>query len=489
MAIGDRFDLRRFVALATLGAVVLAAAPAEAGGFHISIIGGRRNAMLAMLAAPDDLTALFHNPAGLADQGGVRLHLFGSMSFVENEFELMALDAERFPEINPRGCGEAGRDPCPWPIVGDGYYEQPISPESSFGVLPFLGVSTDLSFVSPRLRDVVLAVGAYAPNLYGGSLPEEAPTRYFMTDGYFAVIAATVGLGWRISDRVALGAHVSYNYMRMKYGFRLSLIDVLTPEGAPPDLLGQLAQTIFGDVDLRYVGVDHGAGFCLGLLLDPTDWMSIGITYMASSSANFEGDLALSSTREGSDLAALETLGYALPTGLEVQMAIPPALGLGFNFTPAPWAEIGLDLRVWLYNMYTHQTLRPIYDPDQPGEQPMSEASLSRDKDNTVSFELALGALFRPWRGHPGLELMVGVGYDHSPVSDESFSLDSPSMSQVIASAGLRWRINDHFRLAAAYMMLKYLARDVTTSRTSPPTNVRGSGFNHIPSLELEVAF
>ena len=65
--------------------------------------------------------------------------------------------------------------------------------------------------------------------------------------------------------------------------------------------------------------------------------------------------------------------------------------------------------------------------------------------------------------------------------------MDNPAMSQFIASTGLRWRINEHFRLAAAYMLLVYLERDITTSETSPPTNVRGSGLNHIPSLELEI--
>jgi long-subunit fatty acid transport protein len=481
------------IAAVTLAVVSLAPSLAMAGGFHISIIGTRRNAMLTNLAAPDDMTALFHNPAGLADRRGYRFHLFGSMNFLDNEFEVMALDPDRFPEINPAGCGEGDNDPCPWPVGDDGYYLDTIGPESSFGILPFIGFSTDLGFIDQRFEDVVFSVGAYAPNLYGGTLSSEAPTRYFMTSGYFAVISATAGIGWRINDYVSIGGHISYNYMRMKYGFRLSTIDVLVPEGEEPDSLSRIVQDAYGDIDLAYVGEDHGVGWSIGLLIRPTDWMSIGLSYLVSSTANFEGDLDLYTTRPDSNIDDFAMFGYALPERLEVEMPIPPAIGFGLNFTPAEWLEVGLDLRLWLYNMYKHQRMTPIYAPDAPGRQPMTEESLSRDKDNTLSFELALGALFRPFSRFPcrfrTLELMAGIGYDHSPVSDESFSLDNPSMSQIVVGAGLRWPISDHVRIGLAYMLLVYLRRDITTSETSPPTNVRGQGLNHIPSLEIEAAF
>ncbi len=471
--------------------VILAPVIAEAGGFHISIIGGRRNAMLTNLAAPDDMTALFHNPAGLADQRGRRFHLFGSMTFLQNEFEVMALDPERFPEINPEGCGEGDAEPCPWPINENGYYERAVSPESSFGILPFIGFSTDLGFISPRLEDVVLSIGAYAPNLYGGTLSSDAPTRYFMTKGYFAVISATLGLGWRINEHISVGFHVSYNYMRMVYGVRFSAIDVLTDEGEPPDAIARAVQDTFGDLDMDYMGEDHGMGWAIGMLINPTDWMSIGLSYMVQQGPRFRGDIEITSTRdEDADLVAeFGTFGYALPYGLEVEMPIPPALGIGVNFTPVDWFEFGIDFRLWLYTLYTYQALRPLYRDDAPPNRPMTEESLSREKDYDLSYEIALGLLFRPFRSQPGLELMAGIGYDQSPVPDESFSLDNPSLSQIVASAGIRWQVHRYVRLTAAYMLLVYLERDITTSETSPPTNVRGEGLNHIPSLELEVAF
>jgi long-subunit fatty acid transport protein len=232
-------------------------------------------------------------------------------------------------------------------------------------------------------------------------------------------------------------------------------------------------------------------GWAIGMLIDPTEWMSIGLSYMVTQGPRFRGDIELHSTRvpEADLTQEFGTFGYALPYGLEVEMPIPPAIGVGVNFTPLDWFEFGIDFRLWLYTMYTYQALRPLYRDDAPPNRPMTEESLSREKDYDLSYELSLGLLFRPIRGPRPLELMMGIGYDRSPVPDESFAMDNPSMSQIVASAGVRWQLHRNVRMSAAYMLLVYLERDITTSQTSPPTNVRGGGFAHIPSLELEVAF
>lgn len=461
-----------------------------AGGFHISILGGRRTGMLTNLAAPDDVTALFHNPAGLADLSGTRVSLFSSMAFLSQEFHLQALDPVRFPEINPQGC-EYAEGGCPWPIGEDGYYSSAIGPESTFGVLPFFGASSDLAFIDPELEGVGVALAAYASNFYGGTLPEDAPTAYFMTKGYFLTASVTAGVGWRIDDWIALGANLSYNYMQMSYGQKLSLIDVLTEEGEEPDIVARLAQMMLGDVLLDYTGVDHGLGWTASALISPLDWLSIGLTYSGATSAAFTGDVTLEALGPEGDRFEqfLTDLGYDLPYGLEVEMPIPPSFQVGINLVPARWIEIGVDFRLWLYTLYDRQIIRPLYREEAEGERPMTEENLSRDKHYDLSYEAALGLLLRPLGCLPGLEWMAGFGYDQSPVPDEHFSIDNPSLNQLVFSTGIRWQIEDHWQVTATYMLLKYLERDVTNSQTSPPTNVRGSGTNHLPALEITASF
>src|SRR5262249_29947003 len=66
--------------------VLFAALPATAfaGGFHISTIGLRRSAMTPNIANPDDVPALFHNPAGLADLPGYQTQLSLGLAFLDS---------------------------------------------------------------------------------------------------------------------------------------------------------------------------------------------------------------------------------------------------------------------------------------------------------------------------------------------------------------------------------------------------------------------
>ena len=463
---------------------------AQAGGFSITILGGRRTGMLATLGSPDDVTALFHNPAGLGELPGTRFHFSGSTTFFTTEFRLRPLDPVRFPAINPAGCGTPGQAACPWPVNSQGFYEKVIEPESYFGVLPYLGFSQDLGFISPKAKDVVVSFAVTAPNLYGANLPAGAPTAYNFIKGYFAVISAMAGAGWKINDKISVGAGLSYNYMRLSYAQRLSLADTLRGRNPTADDIidADVAQAAIGDVRLDYTGVDHGMGWNFGVLLHPTSWLNFGISYNGATSANFKGAVSINEVAPpGGRLQELtRSIGIKLPTSLAVEMPIPHALGAGLTFKVSPKLEIGLDYRLWFYQVYNEQVIVPSYDPGQAGREPLSREDLSRRKDYNLSYEISLGFLTRPFANLPGLELMAGVGYDESPIPSRYLSLDNPALNQINLAVGARWQINPRWRLSGTYMANWFLERDVTNSALSPAMNLRGKGFSHIPRVEIE---
>ena len=195
-------------ALALAACLQVASRPAAvAGGFHITTMGGSRTSMTAILARPDDGTALFHNPAGLADQRGVRAHLSVGLPLMRMEQRLMALDAGRFPAINPEGCQQLPGG-CPWPVDSEGYYERAITPERIFGLLPFASVSTDLSFLWPARQD--------------------------------------------------MGAALSYKNMSLSMSQKMSTVNTLTPHGEQPSALADMGQQALGDLRMDFEGHDHG---------------------------------------------------------------------------------------------------------------------------------------------------------------------------------------------------------------------------------------
>jgi long-subunit fatty acid transport protein len=482
------------VLVAVAGALALPAS-ASAGGFTITIIGGRRSGQMANLAFPDDLTAIFHNPAGLADQPGLRLHVSTSLTFLQTEFQLQALDPVRWPEINPSGCGTPGRTACPWPVRPDGYYREQIRPEKTFGVLPFLAASADLERWSRRLKGVTVGLAVYAPDFYGAWLPKDAPTAYSLIGGYFLVLSTTAAIGWRPNPYFAVGANVSYNYMRLSFSQKLSVVDALTPKGADPSSLARTGQDLLGDIRMDYTGVDHGVGGGASVLVTPTRWLRFAVGANAATPARFVGRVGFQglgpAVAGNPDAlpAVLESVGYKLPTRLAVEMPIPPSLQAGLGFTPSPRVEIAVDDRLWFYNLYKRQVITPYYDAAQPGQEAVSQDSLSRDKNYRLSFEIGAGALVRPWRRRPDFEVMAGASFDRSPIPDETFTLDNPSLSLIQTGVGARWVMAKRWRLAATYMLFFYLGRDVRTSQTWPPTNAKGRGIAHLPGLEAECVF
>ena len=473
--------------------VFLTARTARAGGFTLTGFGARREGMFAVMGRPDDLTAIFHNPAGLSDQPGVRMHFSFLPGILQNWFKLRALDPVRFPEINPEGCGEPGNDPCPWPIGPEGNYRGRIKPTRAYGLLPFVAASTDFGWAHKSLKNLVAGLAFYLPNFYGAFLPENAPTAYHVIGGYFLVGTLTAAVGYRINRYVAVGGSISYNYMRLQLAQKMSVIDALTPEGEVPSSTAEVAQGLIGDLRMDYEGEDHGAGWGLSFLVTPVRWFSFGVTYLGATQAAFEGPVRFRGlsdlAREDPDLlgAALRTAGYKLPQKLQIRFPIPHSLNFGVSFRVGRYVELGMDSRIWFYNFYREQVLIPIYDPSEPGDEPMTREDLTRRKDYKISWQLGGGILFRPVKKHPGFEAMLGLGYDASPIPDHTFTLDNPSLSHFKVSGGVRWQINKTFRVAATYLISIYLERHITNSQTSPPANGRGGGLAHSPGIELEV--
>ncbi|MCB9554652.1 MAG: outer membrane protein transport protein [Deltaproteobacteria bacterium] len=502
--LSDRIDPRvqslsyRYRPTAALTLVVLiglAFVPrsAHAGGFTVTVFGSRRTGSMTNLGSADDLTAIFHNAAGLAQQKGRRVHLSSSLTFLSLDFELRGLDPQRFVGINSPGCQQRGD--CAWPLNSEGYYQRRIEPERTFGVLPFVGVSGDLAPLSPRLRDIVVGLAVYAPNVYGAFLPQDAPSSYHIIEGTFAVLATTLAVGWQAHPKLALGASLSYHFMRITVGQRLSLIDALTPDGQTPTPIATAGQNLLGDLRLDYLGIDHGLGWALSALYRPTRWLSLGVAYNGATPARFRGDLrfaALGDLVKGNPdalNAALSSFDMKLPTRLELEMPIPHALGIGVALRPTHWLEVSVDYRLWFYTAFERQVLRPLYNADQPGEEPLSEADLSRDKHYQLSYEIGAGVLLRPFARYPQIELLSGISYDKSPIPDSTFTLDNPSLSLVQFGFGLRWHPQRGMRLAATYMLFLGRRREINDSQTSPPTNGRGGGTTHMPGVEFEYAF
>jgi len=454
--------------------------------------------MHANLGNPDDLTALFHNPAGLANQRGIRVHVSASLAFAQQTFQLEAHPRDEFPELYKNCPKDDWSAPsCDWPVGPDGYYVDAIPPEKYIGGLPYIGLASDLGFLGSWGRDLVVSVALTAPLFTGAYLPEDAPTAYNLIGGYFLVLSATAGVGWQVHPKIALGGSISYNHMRIALAQKLSLINAIPMESMtkPQQSLLKFAAQQLGDLKMDYEGVDHGVGWALGALVQPIKGFRIGLAYSGAMHANFEGPVTFTALGEKAQnnpdalAAALKVAKYKLPTGLEIEIPIPHNIQGGINVQLSPHLEVGFDVRLWLYNLIDRQKLAPIYDPDEEGKEPLTEEGLSRTKNYNISYQIGGGLMFRPYGHDDRLQIMFGIGYDHSPTTGRYFTLDNAATTHTKISLGMRWRMFKRWRMGATYFINIAQPLDIQNSATNPKTNVRGGGLSHSPGLEIEYVY
>ena len=420
---------------------VASAAPSAVGGFGIPELGVRRTAMASIIGRPDDPSAIYHNPAGLVLQHGWQLYASFGLSLLDAEFQLAPWQA------SDRLLGASAQD---------GYYPR-VAPSRAFGVVPMLAVTAEV--IPDRL---VLGAAVYVGNATGAAFDASAVTRYHLIDAYIVAPQAVVAAAYRFSDAISLGAALGVIELRIHETHDVYPViggmDVSPQTGTRPELVldgsGAAPTWMLAAFGRPHPRVTWGA--TLTGRVDATLSGPITLTY--SDDAEVPGDRA----------AARQTTTQLLPW----------AVMAGANVDVAPNVELGGELRYWLYRQYRDQHTVIV------GNFPVAEIDTAKNYHD--SWQVSGGVRVHDLPAAPGLELMAGTQYDRSPAPPRSVTLDQPSFSHWGLHSGLRYQLG-RYRLGASYVHYWYAVPTITDSITSPPTNLRGSGGNHIVTGSIEV--
>ncbi len=243
--------MRRILPLLT---AALLPASADAAGFYFTDSGTRAIGRgSAVVASVDDLTALYHNPAGLARLR--QAQAFVSVSGVDQYVEFDRMD-------------EPDNDLDFAPIYNEG----------PFMVVPGLGLSH--SFGVPR---TTFAIGFISPQAPDVDYVADGAQRYSLIDQLLWEFAGVAGVGVQVTDWLAVGGTFQARILRADMELAITTLDGDDPAN---------------DIDIRFEIADWFApNYSFGVIADPTDWMSIGASFqpattyhpVGSISADFEG--------------------------------------------------------------------------------------------------------------------------------------------------------------------------------------------------------
>jgi len=409
----------------------LASSPlAHAGGFSNLDFGIRRVGMIAVTGRPDDVSAIFHNPAGLTLEDGTRFYHHQTWALVDMGVRLYDSQGVLRPDHE-------------------------MEPNWNVGVIPFFGFASDLG--TDRWQ---LGVGIYSPNAYGASLPDDEPTRYHATRALFLATRGTVSVAYEASDQLSVAAGLSLVHVYLTAQRYMSALVLQDPDHRfdPPE------QAKAFDAVLDMDGSDLTWSLQLGVLARLTDTVRFGAAFTRGSGVTLEGDIELTQAD-----GAVETTTHA------TTMVIPSSLRAGINWEFAPDWQVGVDIYFWHYQVYQEQVTTL-------GKPLMGLSELVSPKNYGNSWNWGTGLLYRICEP---LELMMGFQQDFTPIPDETFSLDTPTKDMLGFSAGFRWQATDSVRIGVAGMRNWYDLIDVKTSQTDPPGNIKGHGGNSEIAFEV----
>jgi long-subunit fatty acid transport protein len=429
--------------LAVCAFAVAATSAAEAGGFNIPDIGVRRTAMGAVIGRPDEGACIYHNPAGLVLQTGWHLYVSGGVALIRSEFELAPWD--RSDEFLGTTAGP------------DGYYD-PVKPSRAMGVIPMLAASGEI--LPGKLW---LATALFVGNAQGAAFDEGEVTRYHLIDGYVVAPQAVVAASYRVTESLALGGSVGAIYLKI-HGTR----------EVYPVINGTDISSIAGThARLVLDGSGWAPSWMVAAFGQPHPKVTWGATITGRIDATLHGPIEVTYSDDA------QVPGDTLVGTQTTTQLMPWAFMAGGNVDVTPQIEIGAEVRYWLYRQYKKQ------HTDVTGIFLLRE--LETIKNYNDSWQISGGVRVHDLAAAPKLDLMLGTHFDRTPAPPNTLTLDQPSFRHVGLHSGARYTVG-RYRIGASYLHYWYFVPTVTGSTTTPPSNFRGHGANHIMTLSLEVA-
>ncbi|WP_437795646.1 OmpP1/FadL family transporter [Sorangium sp. So ce693] len=433
---------------------------ALAGGFATARFGGEHGNPIT-----SNPTAVYYNPAGLAESEGIHLFLDGTIALRSASYThaAAATDDVTVPQAN---TGKA----------------------TLFNVAaaPMLGASA-------KLGDLALGAGVYVP--FGGAAswdtnaafegnrelagPVDGVQRWHSIESSLQAMFFTLAAAYKIpSLRLSLG--VSGNLIRTQ-------VNTVRARNASGDnLLATEGRS------LLEVSGFH-ASFGVGALVEAVpEQLWIGASYQSRPNVTGGESLEGTLTNRFSGVSGS-------PSDVELHEGLPDIVRLGARFVPAERFEVRLFGDWTRWSSMENQCLTQVgaaceIDRDGfAGEGARVVQNIARRWNDT--FGVRVGWSHWP---RPAIEFFGGVGYDSNAVPDETLDPSGVDFHDVSFSLGGRFHVAEQLHLAASYTQLFYVDRDTAgdsiTAGLHPNSRAPDSGGHYtqnigVLNLNVDVAF
>lgn len=397
--------------LLTIGCLATTVA-AYGAGFSIFEQGAKASGMAgAFVATADDPSAIFYNPAGIAQQR--EMSVLGGATFINFSNEFTG------DPNSPVASGEEGK-----------YNRHTFVPPNMYAILP-IG------------DNITIGVGVFAAWGLRTDWADPWAGRYISKDADLKTTSVQPTIGWQTSDgRLAIGGGVEYRRARVFLSANTLRINPFTNR--------------IIDVANTRLASDYGddIGFNVGLLYKPTDRFRFGVSYRSEMDIDLEG--TADTTQISSGNAQLDAVIAAqLPPDQPINTTLPfpavAAIGVAFNPT-ARW-EIEFDITHMTWSRFEALAVNFETTPS---------ASFVREQnwDDSSAFRLGTNIAATPeW------DVRLGAVYDQNPQPIEAVSPLLPDSDRFGATFGTGWH---HGPFVADWSLMVLHFKDRSTNGQNP---------------------
>jgi len=378
---------------------------AFANGLNLNGLGARAVAMGgAFVGLADDYTAIYWNPAGLAKIKKTAFGATGSL-IIPNQ-------------------GYTFTHPLLGVTLVDAKVESKIYPAGLAGLY------------FPVTEKLTMGIGVYTPSGLGAKWNGADYTN--VTNGtsyellsFIGVVTISPVVAYQISDQISVGATLNLNYGMFSISRWAGMGRIPIPPTFPSFDMGQYEEDSTG----------WGVGATFGLLVDPSEYFSFGLTFRTASTVKMSGDASID---------GFSTLQLNTKTEFEREVTSPMWLAGGVAIKPSDKFTFTADAQ--FTNWGKMEKLETEFK--DVGWQAVMAATDggTMHLEWTDKVQLRFGAEYKP----SAFALRAGYYYDPAPSPDKYFTVLMPSFDFNVITFGFGYNKNGMIvDFAAEYLMGK----------------------------------
>ncbi len=387
--------------LLTIGCLAISAS-AFAAGFSIFEQGAKASGMAgAFVATADDPSAIFYNPAGLAQQREMSVLAGATFINFSNEFT-----------GDPNSLYTSGTE---------GKYDRhTFVPPNMYGIMP---IGSNLTF----------GIGAFSAWGLRTDWQDPWVGRFVSRDADLKTMSVQPTLAWQTSSgNFAVGGGVEYRRARV-------ILSQNIPLPFPNPFTGRVT-----DIGNARLASDYGSdiGWNVGVLFKPSDRFRFGASYRTDMDIDLEGEADFTQISTGNpQLDAVVGATFPADDTISTTLPFPAVAAVGVAFSPNDRVDLEFDITHMTWSRF--EALAVDFD-----NQPARSFVRPQNWDDSSAYRLGANIAATPeW------DVRLGAVYDENPQPVEAVSPLLPDSDRIGGTFGVGWHRGPFVVDGAAFIL------------------------------------